>query len=98
MVILPECSMELIAECEKNLNKYMKLKNESKDIPVLFSTGVSSMYGNDEPLLEKINAAERNMQKNKTISRYENFAFLKSYIETIKEGAATAYQDSRISL
>ena len=98
LVVLPECSMDLIAECEKNLNKYMKLKNESKDIPVLFSTGVASMYGNDELLIEKINAAERNMQKNKTLSRHENLVFLKSYIETIKEGAATSYLDSRIFL
>lgn len=98
LVILPECGMELIAECEKNLNKYMKLKNASKDAPVLFSTGTASMYEKSDSLLEKINVAERNMQKNKTISRQENLTFLKSYIETIKEGVATSYQDARISL
>lgn len=98
LVVLPECNMDLIVECEKNLNKYMKFKNESKDIPVLFSMGVSSMNGEEDSLTEKINAAERNMQKNKNLSRQENLLYLKSYIESIKEGAVTSYQDSRISL
>lgn len=98
LVVLPECNMELIVECEKNLNKYMKVRKESKDIPVVFSMGVSSMNGKNESLSKKINAAERNMQHNKNMSRHEDFIFLKSYIETVKKDTVTAYQDLRMPL
>lgn len=95
LVILPECGMELIAECEKNLNKYMKFKNDTSDIPVVFSIGSSCMHGPDESLMEKVNCAERNMRAHKEASRREDNLFLKSYIETVKN-MKVSYEDPRL--
>lgn len=95
LVVLPECGMELIAECEKNLNKYMKFKNEGKDIPVVFSVGSSSLYGKEDSLEDAIHAAERRMQRHKEATRREDLLFLKSYIEAVKN-TEVAYQDSRL--
>lgn len=97
LVILPECGPELLAECEKNLNKYMKFKNEGKELPVIFSVGTSSLHHKDESLAEAIHAAERRMQRNKDATRTDNLLFLKSCIEAIKH-TKIVYQDSRVCL
>ena len=95
LVILPECSMELLVECEKNLNKYMRVKNRINDLPVLFSVGASSLYNKDESWNEAVGLAERNMQKNKEASRQQDLLLVVSYIEA-KTGKKVAYKDSRL--
>ena len=95
LVILPECSMELLVECEKNLNKYMRVKNRINDLPVLFSVRASSLYNKDESWNEAVGLAERNMQKNKEASRQQDLLLVVSYIEA-KTGKKVAYKESRL--
>ena len=95
LVILPECNIDLISECEKNIYKYMKFINQKNNIPIIFSIGMSTMNNKHESIIKTINIAERNMQKNKNASHREDMLFLQSYIETLKN-KKVIYQDSRL--
>ncbi len=97
LIILPECSLELVAECERNLRKYMKIKNAIEEIPVIFSVGFSSMKSGDESLTDMISQAERDMQKKKEWSHPADIYLMQSYIEKLT-GAKVSYQDSRLRL
>lgn len=94
LIILPNCTAALAAECAKNLKKAQLLRGD-QEFPVLFAAGTSSMIIKAE-LREFISAAEREMQRNKEHSRREDRAFLLDYIERFR-GERVSYTDDRIN-
>lgn len=95
LIILPNCTAALAAECAKNLKKAQLLRGD-QEVPVLFAAGTSSMIIKAE-LREFISAAEREMQRNKEHSRREDRAFLLDYIERFR-GERVSYTDDRINV
>lgn len=93
LVVLPNCTSELAAECIKNLKKAQSQRVDQA-IPVLFSIGKASMIIKTG-LSEIVAAAEREMQRNKEHSRREDRAALLAWIEQ-RTGKKVTYVDTRI--
>lgn len=93
LVVLPNCTSALAAECIKNLKKAQAQRGD-QGLPVLFSIGKTSMIIKMD-LQEIVSSAEREMQRNKEHSRREDRAVLLDYIERIR-GKKVAYIDDRI--
>lgn len=93
LVILPNCTSHLAAECVANLKKALSSRTDA-EIPVVFSVGQSSMIIKSS-LVDSLQSAERDMQRDKETTREHDRDLLTSYIEQVR-GEKVDYTDPRL--
>lgn len=93
LVILPNCTPNQAAECVMSLKRAASLRRDA-EMPVVFAVGQSSMIIKSS-LVDSLQCAERDMQRNKETTREQDLDMLTAYIENTR-GEKIDYTDTRL--
>lgn len=93
LIILPNCTPNLVGECVMHLKRAASLRKDS-EMPAVFAVGQSSMIIKST-LVDSLQSAERDMQRNKENTRERDREVLTSFIERIR-GEKIDYTDTRL--